>query len=393
MQYLFLGVALLFFYLTIDYLFQLGKSISLVLAILLALCPDQLYVANSFMSDTPFIIYTLFWLSSLFWMLRKPGYIVFIINLLLLFLAINTRYIGLFYPIITIGVLFYTFNIKAWIPALIVIATIFGIYRYTVHEMDKYYGIETFTEFSGWATANNASLMIPHIDLKSEEFNDKRLQFVNRILNLFPDSMYSSESVLNTHFIWNNRYPGKVVLANILRNNPGLAYTRGWLITGKILGEYGRTLIQRHPIDFLRYFVLLNTAQVFYPTIGLGSYHHDPKTDNAALTYYKTDSAKFRARFDFWGYMLNELTGPFNLMLWIVFVILIGYGVRRKVWLLLTPLNWDVIMLTVIFLVMYLGGSILTHPVQYRYLLPVHPLMLMLCAVILHKTLEPKEGK
>ena len=393
MQYLLLGTALLFFYLTVDYLFGLRKSISLSLAVLLAFCPAQLYVANSFMSDTLFIIYTLFWLSSLFWMVRKPGYPGFIVNLLLLFLAVNTRYIGLFYPLITIGVLFYSYRSKAWIPALIVVGTIFGIYKHTTNGMNEYYGIDVFTEFSGWAMANNASIMIPHIDLKSEVFTDKSLQYVNQKLASFPDSLYNPKSVLNTHFIWNNDYPGKKIMFDIGHSNPGLSYTRTWLVTGKFLGKYGRTLILRHPFDFIHYFILLNTTQVFYPMIDLGSYHHDPKTDKAVLDYYGTDSAKFRARHDIFGNVINGITRPLNLLLWIVFFSFVGIGIWKKVWLNMTRLNRDVMILTLIFLIMYLGGSILTHPVQYRYLLPVHPLMLMLCAVILSRMSKLNEGK
>jgi len=392
MQYLMLGLALLFFYLTVDYLFDLKKSISLSLTVLLAFCPAQLFVANSFMSDTLFIIYTLFWLSGLFWMLKKPDYSVFAVNLLLLFLAINTRYIGLFYPTITIGVLFYSYRRKAWVPALIVIATIFTIIRYTSNEMSKYYSVDTFTEFSGWATANNASIMVPHLDLRSEVFSDKTLQYVNQQLAEFPDSVFSPQSVLNTHFIWRNNYPGKVIMTEIRRINPGLPYTRTWLITGKVLGKYGRELILRHPFEFMRYFVLLNTAQVFYPEIDLGSYQHDSKTDKAVLAYYGTNSRKFRARFDFFGNLINSLTKPLNLLLWAVLAGIVSIGIWKKVWLSMTPLNNSILILTLLFLLMYLGGSILTHPVQYRYLLPVHPLMLMLCAVILHKTLEQKEG-
>lgn len=392
MQFLLLGLAFLFFYLTVDYLFDLRKDVSLVLAVLLAFSPAQLYVAISFMSDTLFIVYTLFWLSSLFWMIYRPTYPIFVIHLILLFLAINTRYIGLFYPLVTLGVLIYAYGKKSWVLALVVLGTVYGIYRYTTSEMNKYFGIDAFTEFSGWATANNASSMVPYIDLKNEVFADKRLQYINNRMQSFPDSLFSPNSILNTHFIWNNRYPGKAIMYDLLRSNRGLSYTRAWLFTGKWLGEYGRTLILQHPFDFIRYFVLLNTAQVFYPEINLGRYSHDPKTDTAVLRYYKVDSSKFRARYDVFGDLVRVATRPANLLLWITLLILIGVGIWKKVWKEWSVKNRNIVILTTAFLLMYLGGSILTHPVQYRYLLPIHPLMLMLCAVVSSSLFEMKRS-
>ncbi|HKI44027.1 MAG TPA: hypothetical protein VKA08_01725 [Balneolales bacterium] len=390
MQYSLLAFALLFFYLTVDYLFKIQYPVSVGLAILLAFCPAQLYLATSFMSDAAFIIYTLFWLASLFWMIRRPGYPVFIVHLVLLFLAINTRYIGLFYPLITISVLVYSYRKKAWVPALVVIGMVFGIYRYTASQMKKYYGLYTFTEFSGWATANNASIMVPHIDLRLEHFTEKPLEFINRVMAAFPDSMYNPRSVLETQFIWNKRYPGKQILYRILKSNSRLSYTNAWVLVGKWYGKYGRTLILEHPVDFIHYFVLLNTKQVFYPEIGLGIFSHDSQMDRAALAYYGVDSSKFRARYDIFGKLINGITSPLNLLLWISFFALAGIWVWTKSWKNLATDNRNILFITIIFMAMYLGGSILTHPVHYRYLLPIHPLILMLCAVFLNDSLRLK---
>ena len=391
MQYLLLGLALLFFYMTVDYLFRLRYPVSIGLGLLLAFCPAQLYLATSFMSDTAFIIYTLFWLASLFWMIQKPGYLVFIVHLVFLFLAINTRYIGLFYPLITIGVLVYSYRKKAIVPALVVIGMVFGIYRYTASQMKKYYGVYTFTEFSGWATANNASIMVPYIDIRSQRFKEKQLEFINRFIAAFPDSVYTPESVLSTQFIWNSRYPGKQILYRLLKTNRRLSYTNAWVLLGKWYGKYGRTLILEHPVDFIHYFVLLNTRQVFYPEIGLGAFRHDPHIDKAAHAYYGVDSSKFRARYDIFGRLINGITSPFNLLLWVVFFVLAGIWVWTKSWKNLQQANQITIYLIIIFMAMYLGGSILTHPVHYRYLLPIHPLILMLCAVFLSDSLRLKE--
>lgn len=383
MQYLLLGLALLVFYITIDYLFDLRQSVAMGLAILLAFCPAQLYLATFFMSDTMFIVYTLFWLSSLFWMLHKPGYLVFIVHLISLFLAINTRYIGLFYPLITIGVLIYSYRKWSWVMVLVVIGVVYGIYRYTASQMNKYYGMYTFTEFSGWATANNASIMVPYIDLRSENFSKKTSQFINQTLASYPDSIYNPRSILATQFIWSKHYPGKMILYEVLHSNPGMSYTRAWNLVGKWLGEYGKALILQHPLDFIHYFVLLNTRQVFYPEIKLGHFRHDPKIDKAAFVYYRINSSKFQARYDFFGKYINGITSLVNLLLWLLLFVLAFFWIWTKSWQKLTLIKWNILSLTLIFMVVYLGGSILTHPVHYRYLLPIHPLMLTLCAVAL----------
>lgn len=389
-QYILLGVALLVFYVSVDRLLRLRNDISLGLAVVLAVCPGQLFMATFFMSDTLFIICTLLWLSTLFRMIRRPGYLLFIAHLILLFWIINIRYIGLFYPLITIGVLLYTYKRKSWLPALVIVLMVFGVYRFTIHGMKKYFGMPVFTEFSGWATANNASAMIPYINLKNEIFTNKRLFYINRIVSSFPDSMFRSKAVLETHFIWNPHYAGKAVLYTLLHNNPRLTYTQGWLAAGEWLGEYGRTLIMRHPIDFIHYFVLLNVTQVFYPDIGLGHYHHDPQTDKAALSYYGVDSSRFRARYDVYGNLLNRWASTFNLLLWIALLSLAGLSILKKRTFSGAPESPKIVVCVIIFLVLYLGGSVLTHPVHYRYLLPVHPLMLMLCAGFLNDLLTKK---
>lgn len=387
-QYILLYVGLFFFYFTIDYEFKLKRVTSYFLNIMLFFSPSLFFLGDMIMSDVLFLTLTLLWLCTAFWLIEKPDYPTVIIHLILLYFAIDVRYLGLFYPIITVGVLIYAFRKRSvWLIPIMIIMIGF-LYFHTENRMKQTYGIKTFTEFSGWALCNNAVSMLPYLNKKSIHFSNRNLQNINRIFISFPDSVYSSREIMATHFMWKNGYPGKTVMFDLLRANKGLQYTQAWLLSGEMFSKYAKKMILWHPFLFFRHYVLLNLGQLLWPKRILGGYRGNKKVNNVAKTYYGVNSKHFQVRYDFYGKIINKTSRIINLLIWLLSfgsVILALFNWKK---LKINQFDWVLLIIIAAFIIFYTGGGLIAQPIIYRYLLPVLIVLISIPTVIIDKYLQ-----
>src|SRR5258708_30595417 len=84
---------------------RLNKRINWILVSVNILNPIRLHLSNFVSSDAIFVGLSLFWFSSLLWVLVHPKLKLLCLHSLALFLAFSFRYYALYYPIISIFVL------------------------------------------------------------------------------------------------------------------------------------------------------------------------------------------------------------------------------------------------------------------------------------------------
>jgi hypothetical protein len=387
-QYLLYMISGLYLIFTLKYHFRPNSRVLfLAFSLLIILSPAAIYLSNTLLSDSLFISLTMLWLSSGIWLMRKIRAFTLIMHLVFLVLAMNTRYIGLFYPFISMGMIFFSssaLRLRLSLIILPLIALIFSI-RYTSNEIEKIYLVRTFSPFSGWALANNAVSIIPHSSIPASEFDDSGVQQIHQMVLQYPDTTYSTGNIMATNFIWENDFPGKQIMFEYARNTRHNYYV-AWVHMGIKYREYGKSLIQKRPVSFFRHYIIPNTGKAF-------SYYAIPGPDG--LHPDKQLRERYNLVKDEYEYLYNPATFMnysrkiFHHVTWIsVFLsfLLLAFPSFRKNF---SNQQVKILVFILIFIVCYLLISILMHPVNnYRYMMPLYALKIFVPYAIINYLLQ-----
>lgn len=370
------AVATLSFIFTVKFYYPVKNIILYYLfAFFLIISPNTLKLTNLILSDTIFNSLTLMFITTLFWITQSKnsitkGIIIFI-HILLLYLAFNVRYSALFYPAISLICLLFLSKNKMLGAAisLIPIFVIFGTYKKTKSQMNKHIGIDTFSGFSGWAMANNAVSIIPYIDLKPNEIKDKKSAFIHSVVKQFPDSVYSKKRIIATDFMWNKKSSGKQAFFQIRKTN-NMSYVKGWVYSGLLLNKYAITLIKKYPYQYFKHFILMNTKQVFkFFNIW------NPKTykpDKLQKEWFNLDIEEYKFTSEFFK-KINPVLMIFHYLRWILFISASLFLMIKIKSLDFNNYQRKLFWIIIIFIVFYIGFSIISHPVNnFRYMTPTY---------------------
>lgn len=352
-------------------------------ALMLVLAPTILFLTNALLSDSIFNTLTLIWLTSGIWLFRRFSIPMLLLHLIAMYLAVNVRYTGLFYPVLSAILLFFqTDNKRYYLPILPILIMAY-IYVSTKNQMDTYFGTPVFSAFSGWAQANNATAVIPYIDLKPEEIDNKASRKIHEFVIAEPLENYNTQNVMSTMFIWSNKYAGKKALFDYLDNNSEqLTYNDVWVRMGVLMGNYATLLQKRYPMQYLRHFILPNLSNVVMPKLDFIKYNNVEKTDRAIHFIYGHTS--LLAYYDWIATYFSTICKPANMLLWLLTIVAIGIIIaKRKVWQQ-SRNDAGAIVWLLTFIVAYIGFSIIAHPFYLRYAIPLHApqVALLLLAMI-----------
>jgi hypothetical protein len=386
-QFWFNALATAFFLLNIKFFFPPKNKLlfyGFVLAVILS--PVTLYLTNWVMSDSIFVSLTLLWLTSGLWLLHKFNWLTAAFHLIVMVLAIQVRFVGLFYPVLTALAMLYVYRFQ--LKALAVIAGALFLTFMIHHSVKKttreLFLVDTFSGFSGWAQANNAVAIIPHIDLKPEELKDPEMQMAHHFVTQAPDTFYNDTYILRTWFIWKKDFAGKQILNyNMQQRFPG-NYLSAWIYTGTMLNKYATYLMTHYPVQFFKHFVLLNFKQLFYPEITLHMYRVFP-VNETIKNYYDTGTLeKFEARFDLVGEYIYPVSRVSCLALWLIMLGVAIYGIINLRKMDLTKKQKTLAMYLGAYALLYIGFSVIAHPIHLRYLMPLHALQISFMYIILN---------
>lgn len=386
-----------FFLLSVKYLFPPRRPwVFYLFALGTMLSPVALYLTHWLMSDSPFASLTLLWLGTGLFLLRRVNWLVAAVHVAVMIFAIQLRFVGLFYPFFTAAGLLLAHGWRGGRAWAVAAASLFGayfVYHNVKRETYRLYGIESFSGFSGWAAANNAAAMLPHVKLPLENLaNDPELQFVHATVSVLPDTCYNVRRIVRTSFIWNKGFGGKLVLDAVRQQMPG-NYPGAWIYTGELLDRYASYLRRHYPLEFARYFLLMNVGQTLKPSLVLYPKYREVAANDVFAEYYDTDGVdRFRARYDLVGLHLQPLLAPACLVLWgLIAAASVVVLLRRRdlamsrwqrlgVWWLLG------------YAAVYLGASLIAHPVHLRYLLPIHALQIFVLYLAANALLTPRRS-
>ena len=273
-QYFFLELSCLYFFFTIQYFYNPGRTTRNILFAFLFFNPLFLYISNYINSDPLFAALSLFWLGQLLWIINRPKLSQLFTQAILLFLCFTIRNNAYYYPFITL-IAFILSRQLVWRKVVGSLLGVVLIVPFILAEQNAAYkltGSRQFSLFTGWQLANNALYMYGHITVDSTQLPSQQSRDLDRLSRqfyskTFPDfSEYLSAYVAN-FFIRQSESPLKVYFNKYYHSQDEDALIADWGRASVVFNEYGSWLIKRHPVEFARYFMLLNTKNYFLPPL------------------------------------------------------------------------------------------------------------------------------
>lgn len=387
-QYLILETCLFYFFITINYLYRPPKISLLILFIFLLFNPMFLYLSNCVLSDALFSSLTLVFLAQFLHMLNRPTISQVLIQGIIIGIAFTIRYTAIYYPFIAItGLLLARHKpiTKIW-GALIGLALMLPFILYTKQKTKEITGTAEFSVFGGWQIANNALYMYDHISVDSNKlpYETRSLDRMSRkFFEKTPPSSEELAALPGTYFI---KVPWAIL-------KPYMAYRYAfanpkeqfwaWGQVSPVYNKYGSYLITHYPIDFVRYYLWLNTKNYFLPHLEkFGSY-------NVEISTVPPDVQDW---FDYITPDVYAVSVNFQGKLFYIYPILFStlnvYFVVCIAWILLTgrfrklnPHSKLTLIFASIFLSLNFGFSVFATPVVLRY--QVVPLIILFTFTLL----------
>lgn len=387
-QHLLYALSLLWFMLSCAWFFG-KKNVILYRLFLCALLltPVYWYMSGSIMSDSLYASLSILWFTATLWIAMGKRVVLFsLFQATLLFAMLHTRYIALFYPLLSVTLFVWALKFRAWIPVVTTLAALWLFHAQTVASMAREARMEQFsTGFAGWQLANNALHVIPHVAPEKQPFTSKKLNFIHEIVLMQADTIgILAHGKVTSVFMWDNRLPLKQYML-YLREERGLPYLIAWIHAGKDLAEYGKALITRYPVAFMRYYLLPNTWNALWVQPGMVSRFEDhPKLDILNKWFSPpVEKGSYRARGDFFERFSYWLR-PISLAGWLLLAALL---VRQWVFRRRRPLNPTVppawFWFSLAFTAAYFLAVVWASPIEARYFLPLIPVKALLLYLLL----------
>ena len=382
-QHLLYTLSVLWFVLSTSFFFgKERRSLYLLFVAATLITPVYWYISNTIMSDSLFASLSILWFTSILWIAMGKRILFFsLLQAALLFAMLHTRYIALFYPLLSITLYIWLYKSKAWIPVTATLVALLLFYAQTEQAMAREARIKQFsTGFTGWQLANNALHVIPHIEPKKNLFNSKKLNMIHAGVSLQRDTITDlANNKVTSVFMWDNRLPLKQYML-YLKEKRGMPYLIAWIYAGKDLGEYGRGLIAKYPLLFVRYYLLPNTWNALWVQPGMVSRYEDhPKLDILNKWFSPTiEKGSYKANGDLFE-RLSPYLRPLSLAGWLLLAaMLVRAFIRRRALspdsTLKKPWFWFVLA----FAAAYFGAVVWASPIEARYFMPLIPIKAMI---------------
>jgi hypothetical protein len=329
-------------------------------------------------------------------MLHNPTFYQVLIQGLIIGIAFTLRYTAIYYPLVALAGLLLSKHPKAfkvW-GFLLGIAFIVPFYLYTQTKTKEQTGTAEFSVFGGWQLANNALYMYDHINVDTNRLPPET-KSLDRMSRQFWQKVHPSWQELSalpgTYFI---KVPYAILKPYMAENSPSyydpVGQFKAWGKVSPIYKQYGSYLISHHPIQFLRYYLLLNTKNYFLP--------HLEKFDCYNLEI-NTVPPIVQDWFDFITPEVNSVSPTLPAKIFyifpLVFLVLNVYFAGFILWVLskkryeqLNPLFRSSLLFATIFLLVNFGFSVFATPVVLRY--EIIPMIILISFLLLLLELPTK---
>jgi hypothetical protein len=237
------------------------------------------------LSDPLFILLSVWYITLLLWIIKKPHWVAFVLQAVLLYWAFQIRYTALYYPLLTFFAFVLSKKVHIGIKALCISFSflfIYASYNKIKNKVGECTGVQVFSGFSGWQLANNVMGLYPHINTSADFPDNTDMHLLDTIARIYIDSIPTdilkriTNNELTSAFLWQPKGPLKIY-TYIYSNKYKLSYFVAWHQVSEIYDEFGKTIIKNHPAAFLKYYIWPNTKLYFMPEPEvLGEYVNKP---------------------------------------------------------------------------------------------------------------------
>ncbi|WP_343744152.1 hypothetical protein [Chitinophaga sp.] len=356
LQYLLCQIACLLAVFSLFYFYVRLRITQVLLVLLLMISPLELYMSNYVSSDSLFLALSIFWITSLVWLINRFSLFLIVVHSFLLLLVFMVRYNALFYPFVSV-VAFVIMRGRLWLKVVGIAAgflLIGGFVEKTSEQYARETGVRQFSPFSGWQLANNGIYTYYFIDSahrKDLPPKFKKLDMMVRgyfdtthfLMTNYPEQMLD----ISAQFMWDNKSPLRKYMKKEFEGDSLTTELVGWSKMAPLYGEYGKALIKTYPGAFIKRYIWPNLIRYYVPPVEFLSnygYRADTVIDIGKRWFdYKSNKLETRFKNKSVG-ILNYypiISGVLNavfVMMSISFFLLNGVSIDRvlfKFWLLI----------------------------------------------------------
>lgn len=272
-QYLLLVVTVLYFLFSLCYLLSPGKWIFRILLSLCLINPLLPHIANFVSSDCLFATLSLVWFTQLLWILYQPSRKLLLIHAIVLLLSFTVRFMALYYPFISIVViLFAQISRKTkWTSIGFAIIFLLIFIGRTQYEYQVKTGKVQYSAFGGWQMAANALYGYAHAKPDKPENIPWKFRKLHTLVNQHMDSIRQlpirPDKDIGIYYLWDLNSPLTVYMNQLYNRDKKSPGFKKWASMAPFYQEYGRYLIQKHPIEFTKYFLWPNLLKYYAPPV------------------------------------------------------------------------------------------------------------------------------
>ncbi len=301
LQYILVQSASLVLYVRLERLCRPARWVQRLILVFLVLNPVIPYTCNYVSSDALFIALSLLWLDLLIGLILRPSWGKLWLQLLLLALIFNIRYVALYYPAVA-AIAFFLMRKDLFFKVVgigssitVVLAGIFFIKSITRQQT----GAAIFSAFSGWQIASNALHIYPFLpadttDLPSTE--SKILAgYVTDYFNRAGPALIKKGPSATTAYMWERSSPLHQYMYAYQQQH-SLSYFIAWNRVAVVLTEYGYHLVRKHPLAFGRYYLWESAKSYFSTPLDVYAVYNEgnKNVDVVAKDWFNYDSTRLR---------------------------------------------------------------------------------------------------
>jgi hypothetical protein len=364
--------------------------------------PTIPYLCNYVSSDALFLGLSLIWLMVLMGLLRVPSWGRLWLQLVLLFVIFNLRFVALFYPAVA-ALCFLLLRRKGTVGykltgVLCSIAVVVACSNWIKQVTYRETGAATFSAFSGWQIANNVMNMYPFIyagtaggladavggqvdtvggqadtaGLPTAESRELARDIGAFFAKTGP-ALRARGAVSTTEYMWLHSSPLHQFMDS-LRQRQKTDYFRAWNRVGPIFSQYSFYVIRRHPLAYIRYYGSPSAGSFFLAPLDVFAVYNEGNVtiDRVACNWFRYKTNRPRV----WSATAQaRLLAP---MPWVALLLYVLFPVTALLFLLSgrcrgkNPLFTGALELVAAYLLANTIFSIFASPSVFRYqLLPM----------------------
>jgi hypothetical protein len=334
-QYILLQFSTLYCLSTIRFLLSPGKWPFRIIVILTIANPLLPHIANFISSDCLFASLSLVWFTQLLWIIHQPNKKLLLAHSFILLLAFSVRFTALYYPFFSIAIIL----IKPipqktkWLGIGTIALLLLLFIGNTQYEYKRKTKTIQYSAFGGWQIASNALYGYAYAKLDNPATMPYKFRELHTIVNHHMDSIrqlkHRPDNEVAIYYLWNAKSPLHVYMKKKLKSNKESDYYQKWVALAPLYQQYGRLLIQKHPLKFIKYYIWPNLLKYYSPPPKfMGWFNMGRNTvDSIAVTWFGLTNNKIPSHLnDQRIYVVNlfptllAIINPMLLFAWLLFV-------------------------------------------------------------------------